>query len=135
MAHWIDELEELCKKVNDEIADANMKLKGKKMTTSDAEYLDKLTHMLKSIKTTIAMGEYDDRQSQAFDMRSGRVDRRSRDMMREPRMASYRERDRDGRSGNGETQMIDELQQMLYDTENENVKSIIRKAIYEIERN
>lgn len=65
MAHWIDDLEELCEKVTDEIAEANKKIRtgNGKLSAGDVEYLDKLTHMLKSIKTTIAMGEYDDERS------------------------------------------------------------------------
>lgn len=62
MAHWTQDLEELCEKITDELAEANKKLdKGDgKMTAGDVEYIDKLTHTLKSIKTTLAMAEYDD---------------------------------------------------------------------------
>lgn len=64
---YIKELEELCEKVMDKISEANQKLKksGGELSGGDVEYLDKLTHMLKSIKTTIAMGEYDDEYSNA----------------------------------------------------------------------
>lgn len=76
MAHWIDDLEELCEKVTDEIAEANKKIRtgNGKLSAGDVEYLDKLTHMLKSIKTTIAMGEYDDDRSgnYRYDRRNGR---------------------------------------------------------------
>lgn len=62
MAKWTEELHELCEKITDEITDANKKLEknGGKMTAGDLDYIDKLTHALKSIKTTIAMEEYDD---------------------------------------------------------------------------
>lgn len=68
MAHWIEELEDLCEKVTDEISDANKKLRtgDGKLTAGDVEYLDKLTHMLKSIKTVVAMGEYDDEYSNNY---------------------------------------------------------------------
>ena len=62
MAHWTKDLEELCEKISDEISDANKKLNnnGGAMTAGDVEYIDKLTHTLKSIKTVLAMSEYDD---------------------------------------------------------------------------
>lgn len=62
MAHWTDDLHELCEKITEEISEANKKLDkaGGKMTAGDLEYIDKLTHALKSIKTTLAMEEYDE---------------------------------------------------------------------------
>lgn len=57
--HNLDTLYELCDSVMDELDKANDKLQkaGGEMSAGDAEYLDKLTHTLKSIKTTIAMEE------------------------------------------------------------------------------
>lgn len=59
MKEVIDELHELCETVSNEIADANEKIRTSngKLSAGDVEYLDKLTHMLKSIKTTVAMME------------------------------------------------------------------------------
>lgn len=59
MKEYIEELYELCETVNKEIADANQKIRssGGKLSAGDVDYLDKLTHMAKSIKTTIAMME------------------------------------------------------------------------------
>lgn len=65
---WKDDLEELCEKITEEISEANKKLEktGGKMTAGDLEYIDKLTHALKSIKTTLAMAEYDDEYSNEY---------------------------------------------------------------------
>lgn len=54
-----EDLEELCHTVGDKISEANDKIKmsGGELSGGDTEYLDKLTHMLKSIKTTMAMIE------------------------------------------------------------------------------
>lgn len=62
MKEYIEELHELCETVNSEIAEANKKIRSGngKLSAGDVEYLDKLTHMLKSIKTTIAMMEAED---------------------------------------------------------------------------
>lgn len=67
MAYWIEDLEDLCEKVTEEISDINKKIEqnGGKMSSGDLEVIDKLTHALKSIKTTIAMAEYDDDYSRA----------------------------------------------------------------------
>lgn len=60
MAHWTEDLHELCEKITDEIAKANKKLKnaGGDMTAGDIEYIDKLTHALKSIKSVLMAEEY-----------------------------------------------------------------------------
>lgn len=48
----------VCDKLSEELANANRRIeKIDKLTMSDIEYLDKLTHAIKSIKTTIAMAE------------------------------------------------------------------------------
>lgn len=55
-------LHELCDTISRELADANEKIRkaGGKLSAGDVDYVDKLTHSLKSIKTTIAMMEADD---------------------------------------------------------------------------
>ena len=55
-----EDLKELCERISKEIADANEKLRQQdSMNGGDIEYLDKLTHTLKSIKTTMAMMDAD----------------------------------------------------------------------------
>lgn len=58
----IDNLEELCEAVERDLEESNEKIRaaGGKLSAGDVEYVDKLTHTLKSIKTTLAMLEYDD---------------------------------------------------------------------------
>lgn len=58
MAHIEDTLYDLCEKVEGELETINKKTKGS-MSAGDLEVLDKLTHTLKSIKTTMAMLEAD----------------------------------------------------------------------------
>ena len=62
MKEHIEELYDLCETVSKEIAEANKKIRSGngKLSAGDVEYLDKLTHMMKSIKTTIAMMESED---------------------------------------------------------------------------
>lgn len=60
--HNIEELEKLCKKAMDSIAESNRKLEKEsdRLTPEDARYLDHLAHLVKSVKTVIAMEGYSD---------------------------------------------------------------------------
>lgn len=55
-------LYELCETISRELADANDKIHqaGGKLSSGDVDYINKLTHSMKSIKTTIAMMEAED---------------------------------------------------------------------------
>ena len=57
-----EELGDLCETIEHEIRDANEKIKkaNGKMSAGDLEYIDKLTHAMKSIKTTMAMIDAED---------------------------------------------------------------------------
>jgi hypothetical protein len=73
------ELYELCETIKEEIGNANDKIKkaGGKLSAGDVDYIDKLTHTLKSIKAVMAMmeedgDEYSGRMSYARDGRGGR---------------------------------------------------------------
>lgn len=61
MKDKIEMLHELCETLTDELEEINEKIqKSDGMSAGDLEAVDKLTHALKSIKTTIAMMEADD---------------------------------------------------------------------------
>lgn len=59
---YINELYDLCEVISRKIAEANEKIRkaGGELSGGDVEYIDKLTHTLKSLKTTIAMMEAED---------------------------------------------------------------------------
>lgn len=59
MDEKIKTLYELCETISRELEDANEKIRkaGGKVSAGDVDYIDKLTHTLKSVKTTIAMME------------------------------------------------------------------------------
>lgn len=69
----LDTLYELCDTISKELAQANEKIRmaGGKLSGADVEYVDKLTHTLKSIKTTIAMMEAEDDGYSSDGMRGG----------------------------------------------------------------
>lgn len=56
---YIDSLHELCETIANEVGEANEKIRsaGGKLSAGDVDYIDKLTHAMKSIKATIAMME------------------------------------------------------------------------------
>lgn len=62
MDEKIEMLYELCDTISREIEKSNDKIRsaGGELSAGDIDYLDKLTHSLKSIKTTIAMMEAED---------------------------------------------------------------------------
>ena len=62
MNNLIDTLYELCETITVELSECNEKIRraNGKLTGSDVEYLDELTHTLKSVKAVIAMIEAED---------------------------------------------------------------------------
>ena len=58
----LETLYDLCETISRELTEANEKIRkaGGKLSAGDVDYIDKLTHSLKSIKTTIAMMEAED---------------------------------------------------------------------------
>ena len=113
MKEYMEELYDLCDVLNREISEANAKIRsaGGKLSGSDLEYIDKLTHALKSIKTTLAMEEAE----------SGR---RSYAQRRDT-MGRYTSRD-DG--------MISELRALMEDAPDERTRREFRSFINRIER-
>lgn len=59
---YLKDLHEMCEVLSRELGEANDKVRqnGGKLSGSDLEYIDRLTHAIKSIKTTIAMMEAED---------------------------------------------------------------------------
>lgn len=55
----LETLYDLCETLSEELDEANEKIRkaGGKLSAGDLDYIDKLTHSLKSVKTTIAMIE------------------------------------------------------------------------------
>lgn len=56
---YLKDLHEICETLSHELGEANKKIMqaGGSLSAGDLEYIDKLTHALKSVKTTIAMME------------------------------------------------------------------------------
>ena len=140
--HNIEDLHELCETLSREVGDANEKIRsaGGKMTSGDLEYIDRLTHALKSVKTTIAMMEADGgesgrymphygmyRNSYGMDDSYNRGDsyRRGRDSM-----GRYTSR----RGYSYDDGMIEELRSLMESAPDERTKSEFRQFIAKMEK-
>ena len=125
---YIKELHELCETISDAIAEANEKIRsgGGKLSAGDVDYVDKLTHALKSIKAVLSMEDdgysgrpYDDGRPWSYGRR--------RDSM--GRYSSRYSRDKYSR-GNG---MVDELRELMQEAPDERTKNEFHRFISKIE--
>lgn len=132
---YINDLHELCETISGEIADANKKIRsaGGKLTSGDLDYVDKLTHALKSIKATIAMmedesGSYADGMGGSYRsaMRGGSY-----------RGGSYARRDGMGRYSRGYSRggdLVDQLHDLMQDAPNDQIKREMQRLADKIEQ-
>ena len=131
--HNIEDLHELCETISREIGEANEKIRkaGGKLSGEDLTYLDKLTHTLKSLKTTIAMMEAEDGESGRYSMphyggyNYGGSYRRGRDSM-----GRYTSR----RGYSYDDGMIEELRSLMESAPYERTKSEFRQFIAKMEK-
>ena len=136
-----DELKHICEILENELANVNKKLDKSDgvLSGDDISYIDKLTHSIKSIKTTIAMMEAEDgesgrympgmyRYSYGMDDSYNRGDsyRRGRDSM-----GRYTSR-RGGYSY--DDGMIEELRSLMENAPDERTKSEFRQFISKMEK-
>ncbi len=128
---YIDELHDLCDFLGDELKETNKKLyDAGKMTAGDLDYVDKLTHAIKSLKTTIAMEEYGDDNSGRGRSYTGRMNYGDGNSYRGDnyRSDSYARR---GRSRDG---MTEELRNLMHSTNDPHMKQEIERLIDKMER-
>lgn len=130
---YISDLHELCETMSRELADMNEKIRsaGGKMSAGDLEVADKLTHAIKSIKTTIAMMEAEDGYSNAYPDGMGGSYRYSR--------GSYaRRRDSMGRySGRGYSRtgdLAEQLHGLMQDAPNETIRREMQRLAEKVEQ-
>lgn len=140
---YINDLHELCETISREIGESNEKIRaaGGKLNAGDVDYIDKLTHALKSIKATIAMMEDEDGYSSATYPMGGSY--RSREGGNGSYRGSYARgrmnarRDSMGRySGNysRDDGMVEELRSLMQDAPNEQIRRDIQRLVDKIEQ-
>lgn len=141
---YMKDLHEMCETLSRELSEANKKVMqgGGKLSGSDLDYVDKLTHAIKSIKTTIAMAEAEE---DGYSGRSYPVYGRSYD---DGDMRSYNDgrsyagrrnarRDSMGRySGRGYSRaegMVQELRDLMQDAPNDQVRHDLQRLVDKVE--
>ena len=143
---YVKDLHELCETISESIKDANEKIRaaGGKLNGSDVDYVDKLTHALKSVKATIAMMEDEDGYSNHYpyymggayadgNMNGNRSYRgrsyAGRRNVSRDRMGRY---SGDGYSGDGG--MVEELRSLMEEAPDERTRQEFQRFIDKIER-
>lgn len=145
MHELYEDLEEMCEVLSDELSKTNDKIEKSngEITAGDMEYINKLTHSIKSIKTTMAMmqsedysfegGSYEGGSNRGGSYRGGRggSSRRSYARGRNAR------RDSMGRYSRGYSMddgMIMELRELMEDAPDEKTRMEFQKFISKVEQ-
>lgn len=134
---YINDLHEMCETLSRELGEANDKVRqgGGKLSGSDLDYIDKLTHAIKSIKTTIAMMEADDGASGTYPHWRGSYDTGMDSSYARGR--SYARRDSMGRySGrySRDEDMVAELRSLMNQAPDDRTRQEFQRFIDKIER-
>lgn len=121
-----EDLEELCETLSEELHSANNKLRNGKMNSGDLEYIDKLTHALKSV-TILKEMEGGSQRSYDGSYRSyeGNSGRRSYDG--NSMGNSYRRRDSMGRYSRDTEELMRDLQMLADKAPDPQTKAEIQK--------
>lgn len=141
---------ELCEMLSEEISEAKDKIKkaGGKLSAGDVEYLDKLTHTLKSVKAIMKIMD-EEGYSEAYEGGMGGNSNRSYRGSYRGRGGSYRDgsyargrgrnanRDSMGRYSNEgysrHGDMVDELRELMEDAPDERTRMEFQKLIQKLE--
>ena len=135
---YLKDMHEMCDVLSRELGEANEKVRqsGGKLSGSDLDYIDKLTHAIKSIKTTIAMMEADGESGMYPYYRYGSYNRGSYDGYNHH--GSYaRRRDSMGRySGrySRDDDMISELRELMKDAPDDRTRQEFERFISKLEQ-
>lgn len=134
---YVKDLHELCETLSREIGEANDKIRtaGGKLSAGDLEYIDKLTHALKSVKATVAMMEeegYSGMHPYMGSYYNGGMPNRG------SYRGSYARRDSRGRysSERGYSRdggMVEELRELMQDAPDERTRQEFQRFISKIE--
>ena len=140
---YTKDLHELCETLSREIGEANEKIRsaGGKLSAGDLEYVDKLTHALKSVKATIAMMEeegYSGYYPYMGSYENGNMGGSNRGSYRGPYRGSYTRRDSRGRysSERGYSRdggMVEDLRELMQDAPDERTRQEFQRFISKLE--
>lgn len=138
----IEELHKLCDKAMDSIAESMKKLEKdpERLNADDARYLDHLAHLVKSVKTVIAMEEYSDGYSGDGGwnynrpyMTSGNYYGNSGARRMRDSMGRYTSRENGYSRDASRKRMVDKLSSLMDDTMSDNERMAIEDCIRKIQ--
>ena len=135
---YIEDLKELCETISNEIADANEKIRstGGKLTGSDIDYIDKLTHSMKSIKAVISMMEDEGYSSNGMSYRDsyrgGSYGSYARGRRNARRDSMGRYASEGGYSRHGD--LVEELHQLMADAPNDQIRHDLKRLADKLEQ-
>lgn len=119
-----EDLEELCETLSEELHSANSKLRNGKMNSGDLEYIDKLTHALKSV--TI-LKEMEGGSQRSYDDGSYRSYEGSGRRSYEGNSMRGRRRDSMGRYSRDNEELMNDLQMLADKAPDPQTKAEIQK--------
>ena len=134
---YIKDLHELCETLSEAIRDANEKIRsgGGKLNAGDLEYVDRLTHALKSVKATIAMMEEEGYSGRMYAYENG-GGRSGRSYARRDSRGRYSRYSRDGYARDGYSRdgdMVEELRALMQDAPDERTRQEFQRFIDKVE--
>ena len=140
MNNFFDDLTDLCETLADELEKTNEKLRkaGGELSAGDLEYVDKLTHALKSVKTIKAMEQsYYDNYSGDYKnpyYGSNNMDRmRSYEKSYTNGRGRYARRDSMGRYSGDTSSIISELREIMENAPDDRTRDEFKRFISKIE--
>ena len=136
---YLSELQDMCETLSREIKKANEKIRdaGGKLSAGDLEYVDKLTHALKSVKATVKMMEEEE---EGYSGRypymggvyngsdSGTYARGRNRNARRDSMGRY-----SGEHGYSRNDLADKMRDLMEDAPDERTRQEIRRMIEKLE--
>lgn len=140
MDRKLETLYDLCEVVSKELHTANEKINsaGGELSAGDVEFLDKLTHILKSLKTTIAMIEAEGMDysgnyyyENSMENRGGRSNARSRNSYARGGGGGGRSRGRYSREDARED-FIEEIEELMEKAPDEQTRRKFERFIHEM---
>lgn len=126
---YTKELHELCETIFEAISEANEKVRagGGRLTAGDVDYVDKLTHTLKSIKAVIAMMDDDGYSGMMPERGYHGGSYRGRMNARRDSMGRYS-------GGYSRSGLADELRDLMQEAPDERTRQDIQRLIEKMER-
>lgn len=147
--HETEALYDMCEMLNKELDKANDKLKrsGGEMSAGDLDYVDKLTHAIKSVKTTLAMlesegnsygydytdGDMSMRDGGSYAYARGGRGRGNRDYSRARRRDRMGRYSTEGYSYDNKSEMIEDLKELMQDAKDNQTKEEFKHFIKRLE--